>query len=111
MEILNFTSGTDKVSAAIVDTDFATHATSMSVATAADILADAFGTSFDSGLLVTANNSVNATALFTYNGQDTYLILGSSDQTSQTDASFGNGELIIKFVDTDTIVGTDITTA
>ena len=47
VKILNFTSGSDSVSAEIIATNYGTHATAVGTTTAAQILQDALGTNVE----------------------------------------------------------------
>jgi hypothetical protein len=95
----NFDSGEDILtlqSAAGANTLHAPGGTSMGIATAATIIGDALGLTLSSSNLasatVTTANDGQGSAIYTYNG-DTYY-LGFSN----ADATFDDGEMIVRFV-------------
>ena len=98
VKILNFKTGTDKLS---TDHQRGTDATAIGTTTAASIIGGALGATISSSDV----SDGNATALFTYNG-DTFFI-GAAD-TNALDTTFSDGETVFQFVGTTDIVAGDI---
>ena len=103
VKILNFTSGSDSVSAEIIATNYGTHATAVGTTTAAQILQDALGTNVAGSDLTAVSN---VTAAFTL-GSDIFVLAGSAHNTAGT---FDAGQVIFQFVNTDTLVAGDMGT-
>jgi len=107
VKILNFKSGTDDISAAIIGSG-ALNATAIGTTTAAAILTEALGTTIDAGNLTAASTAGGTmTAIFTNNtNSEVYFIGGSAGNALNT--QFDNGEVVFYFTNAETVLQSDL---